>query len=168
MLKFLSTCRRIFLAGTISLILIIVLSSLKIAVPVLNVPAVFGTYYTYFALISPILGLIFWLISTIYIRKNGQSAAYQSQLPFVSTMIQMLKSDITSPFRLIGEQFASKKKLTEYYSQVVDTEIAKMLAAGSKALNREKLLRMIIRFVIYIVGVIAATNNFSNFKLPFI
>ena len=82
-------------------------------------------------------------------------------------MVQMLKSDITSPFRLIVEQFASKKKLVAYYSQIVDTEVAKMLADGSKALNREKLLRMIIRFAIYIIGIIVSVNNFSNFKIPF-
>lgn len=167
MKKFLSVFRRIFLAGTVSLVLILVFFYLHINMPVLNVPAIFGTYYTYFAMVSPVLGIVFWLISTIYIRKKGQSAAYQQQLPFGSTMAQMLKSDITSPFRLIAEQFASKKKLVAYYSQIVDTEVAKMLADGSKALNREKLLRMIIRFAIYIIGIVASVNSFSNFKIPF-
>lgn len=167
MLKFLSTIRRILLAGTISLILIFVLSLLNVSVPTLNAPVIFSTVYTSFALISPILGLIFWFVSTIYIRKYGQSAAYQQTLPFISTMLKMLVSDITSPFRLIGEQFASKKKLTEYYSQVTDENIAKMLAAGSKALNREKLLRTIIRFIIYGAGIIESVNHLSNFKFPF-
>ena len=167
MLKFLSVSRRILLAGIISLVLILLFSFLHVPVPALNVPALFGTYYTYFALISPILGLIFWLISTFYIRKNGQSAAYQQQLPFGNTMMQILKSDLSSPFRLIADQFTSKKKLIDYYGQIADTEVAKMLAAGSKALNREKLLRTIIRFAIYIIGVISAVNNFSHFKFPF-
>ena len=168
MLKFLSTVRRILLAGTISLILIFVFSLLRVSVPTINAPVAFSTAYTSFAFVSPVLGLIFWLISTIYIRKKGQSSAYQQTQPFFSTMIKMLISDITSPFRLIGEQFASKKKLTEYYSQMVDVEIAKMLAAGSKALNREKLLRTIIRFIIYIAGIIESVHHFSSFKFPFI
>ena len=107
MLKFLSTVRRILLAGTISLILIFVFSLLRVSVPTINAPVAFSTAYTSFAFVSPVLGLIFWLISTIYIRKKGQSSAYQQTQPFFSTMIKMLISDITSPFRLIGEQFAS-------------------------------------------------------------
>ena len=39
-----------------------------------------------------------------------------------------------------------------------------MLADGSKALNREKLLRMIIRFAIYIIGIIASVRN-VNFQI---
>lgn len=82
MLKFLSTVRRIFLAGTISLILIFVLSLLKVSVPTINAPVAFSTAFTSFAFVSPVLGLVFWLISTIYIRKKGQFAEYQQTLPF--------------------------------------------------------------------------------------
>ena len=70
----------------------------------------------------------------------------------------MFIRDITSPFRLIGEQFRSKRKLTEYYSQIASNEIASMLAAGSKAINREKLFWMVIRFAIYTLGILSSAN----------
>lgn len=162
MKKFLSIVRRIFLAGTVSLIVILFLKLIGytgISYPYSNFV---GKYYFLFAAISPVAGLLFWLISAFYIRKNGQAAAFQQQLKFTKTMGQMLVSDISSPFRLIGEQFTSTRKLTDYYSQIASAEIALMLAKGSKAINREKLLWMTIRFAIYVLGVLSSVNILST------
>ena len=156
MLKFLSVTRRILLAGVVSLIILVLLYAFGYEGLHFSYSERIGSIYLCFALASPILGLLMWIISAIYIRKRGQSAAYQSTLKFGTTMIQMLGSDITSPFRLIKEQFATKKRLVEYYSQITQTEIAGMLADGSKAINRLKLIRMIIRFAIYGIGIVTA------------
>ena len=158
MLKFLSVTRRILLAGTLSLFAILIM--FIVGYPGLSYTGskAIGTGYLFFALASPVLGLIFWLISTAYVRKKGQSAAYQQTVKFTNTMGQMFRSDITSPFSLIREQFVSKKKLVEYYNQVAETEIAEMLADGSRAMNRLKLIRMIIRFAIYIIGSLTAVS----------
>jgi hypothetical protein len=159
MLKILATLRRLFLAGTISLIIIFVLFvkeySFELKFPYSDI---FAAFYLYFALFSPILAILFWLISSIYIRKKGQSAAYQSQRKFIGTMGTVFISDITSPFRIIIEQFTSKKKLRDYYGQVVDDGIAGMLAEGSKSINRGKLLRMLIRFCVYAVGIMTSSS----------
>lgn len=159
MLKLLATLRRIFLAGTVSLVIIFVLF-VKEYSPGLEFPYsdVFGSYYLLFAFFSPVLAIIFWLISSAYIRKKGQSAFYQSQKKFISTMGTVFISDITSPFRVIIQQFTSKKKLREYYEQVADDGIAGMLADGSKSLSRGKLLRLLIRFAIYAAGIMTAST----------
>ena len=158
MKNFLSVARRIFLAGTISLIVILVLIIVGYNGISYQYSNVVGKYYSLFSAISPIAGLLFWLISAVYIRKKGQSAAFQQTQKFTKTMGAMFIRDITSPFRLIGEQFRSKRKLTEYYSQIASNEIASMLAAGSKAINREKLFWMVIRFAIYTLGILSSAN----------
>ena len=156
MLKILSILRRILLAGVCSLIIIIILfvSGFK-GLSFVNADVI-GSIYLCFALASPIIGLFVWIISTLYIRKWGQSAAYQQTLSFRSTMIGMLTSDILSPFKLIKEQFSTKKQLVDYYSQITQLEIADMLAEGSKAINRLKLVRMFIRFFIYGIGIVTS------------
>lgn len=73
-------------------------------------------------------------------------------------MGQVFLSDISSPFRLIKDQFVTKKKLVDYYSQIAEAQIAGMLADGSRAMNRLKLLRIIIRFAIYIIGSMVAVS----------
>ena len=115
-----------------------------------------------FAFFSPIFAILFWIISSIYIRKKGQSAAFESQKLFISTMGRMLVSDITYPFRIIGRQFTSKKTLSEYFGQIAEDEIAGMLADGSKASNLVKLLFMLFRFAIYAVGILTAFTYMAN------
>ncbi len=163
MLKLLATLRRFFLAGTISLIIILVFYDKNIS-PGLVYPYsdYVGGWYLLFAFFSPIFAILFWIISSIYIRKKGQSAAFESQKLFISTMGRMLVSDITYPFRIIGRQFTSKKKLSEYFGQIAEDEIAGMLADGSKASNLVKLLFMLFRFAIYAVGILTAFTYMAN------
>ncbi len=161
MLKFLAFTRRLFLAGTISLIIIFILYT--IGYYDLNPYGIeeFGTIFICFALVSPILGLLFWLISTAYVRKNGQFAMIHQSRSFMASMMQALGQDISSPFRKFAGLFYSKKKLAEDYSQAMDPGVAGMLAEGGKAIGRSKSRWVLIRAAIYAWGIISAVKYLS-------
>lgn len=158
MLKFFAFARRLFLAGIISLVIIFFLSA--IGYYDLNPYGIeeFGAIYMCFALISPVLGLIFWLISTAYIRKHGQFAAIHQSRSFGESLLEALKQDITSPFRKFAGLFYSKKKLADSYSQVMDPGVAGMLAEGGKTISRSKFLWVLIRSIVYLWGIISAVK----------
>ncbi len=164
MKRFVAVVRRIFLAGTISLVLIIVLRLMNHPGKRFYGSDILGNYYLMFAIASPILGFIFSLISVVHIRRSGYSSSYQQTIPFFGTVGEMIKSDITSPFRLFVDQFASKKKMVEYYSNAMSTDMAKMLADGSKAISRLRFYYMIVRFIIYFFGIMAAVNVLANYQ----
>ncbi len=107
MKRFLTVTRRVFLGGTLSLIVIFILYAIGNNGWQFNYSDTVGRLYLAFAVVSPILGVVFWLISSAYIRKRGQAADYQQTLKFSTTMFKMLKSDLSSPFRLIAAQFVS-------------------------------------------------------------
>ena len=71
MLKLLATLRRFFLAGTISLIIILVFYDKNIS-PGLVYPYsdYVGGWYLLFAFFSPIFAILFWVISSIYIPSR--------------------------------------------------------------------------------------------------
>jgi len=162
MKKFLALSRRLFLMGTISLVIIVILVCLKYKGLVFKGSEMIGSYYALFAIASPVIWLLLWIVSAAYIRKFGQSAAYQQTIKFSKTLGIIIKDDITAPFRLIIEQFASRKKLIKYYSQVVQDEIAGPLADGSKAINFLKLQRMIIVYAFCIIGILTTVSTVVN------
>lgn len=107
MTRFLTIIRRIFWAGTISLILILTLLDVN-----LNQIIAFAIehnniqdYFSIFFLMSPLLFVLFTVISSAYIRRNGQLAAFhQTQSP-VTTFFRCWGHDIIAPFKNIGNFF---------------------------------------------------------------
>ena len=62
-------------------------------------------YFSIYFLLSPLLFLIFTIISVIYIRHHGQFAAvHQSQSP-VTSFFRCWGHDIVSPFKNIKDFF---------------------------------------------------------------
>ncbi len=157
-MKFLAFMRRLFLAGTISLILIIALSVAECSMSIIFWNDIFGKWFLLFSGISPIMSLVFLFISTAYIRKNGQFAAYQQTRKFSATLFQVVGSDVSSPFRKFVGMFQSKKKLEETYSQIAQPEIASLLAEGSGSINRTRFLWVLLRTIIYCYGIISAVG----------
>lgn len=107
MTRFLAIIRRIFWAGTISLILILTLLDVNI-----NQIMAFAIehnsaqdYFSIFFLLSPPLFFLLTVISSAYIRHNGQFAAFhQTQSP-VTTFFRCWGHDIIAPFKNIGNFF---------------------------------------------------------------
>ena len=109
MTRVLAVFRRAFWGGVVSLLLCLFLfgidgkSMYNLAMTHNSMEGFFSAYF----LISPIMYLILVLISVVYIRKNGQFAAYhQSQSPVI-TFFRCLGSDLISPFKCIGNFFAA-------------------------------------------------------------
>lgn len=107
MTRFLAIVRRIFWGGTISLLLCIFLfntgfkTMLNLAIEHNSLQGIFSIFF----LLSPILFLLFTIISVAYIRKNGQFAAvHQSQSP-VTSFFRCWGHDIIAPFKNIGNFF---------------------------------------------------------------
>lgn len=153
--RFLAVARRLFLTGTVSLIAILVLRLIGNPGITFQYSDIFGRYFLLFTLASPIIYLLLWVGSTAYNRKFGHTSMLTDQIKFIGTLLSMLKSDFTSPFRLIWEQFKFRKQLVDYYSYIASDEVAEMLADGSIAINRLRLLRTIIMFAVCILGVLA-------------
>ena len=161
--KFLPAARRVFLCGTISLIILIILRFTQYQGLRFRGSDQIGKWFMYFTFASPVLWIIFWLTSTAYMRKQGRFAASHQQKPFISSMGKNLVSDLTFPFRMIGRQFHSRKKQIDYYSNVVPEEIAVMIADGSIAINRLKLIRAIYVLLICAFGILCAVPVFRAF-----
>ena len=95
--------RRIFLAGLVSLLVCLFLlhadGSAMLAQATAHDSA--AGYVSIWFLASPFLYLLSLLISTAYIRRNGQFAAFhQTQSP-ITSFFKCLGSDLISPFRNI-------------------------------------------------------------------
>lgn len=107
MTRFLAIVRRILWGGTISLLLCIFLfdvSFSSIMGVAHNYTSANGVFAIFF-IASPIMYLIFTLISVVCIRRNGQFAAFhQTQSP-VTTFFRCWGSDIAAPFKNIGKFF---------------------------------------------------------------
>lgn len=109
MTRFLAVVRRLFLAGTISLLLAIFLFGVKFSDMIAWAKAVsdMKSYFSIFFLASPILFLLFTIISVIYIRHHGQFAAvHQAQSP-VTSFFRCLGHDLVSPFKNIKGFFGA-------------------------------------------------------------
>lgn len=103
MTRFLAIIRRFFWGGTVSLILCLALfgvnfnNMLQLAMSHNSIQGYFSIYF----LLSPILFLLFTIISVIYIRHHGQFAAvHQSQSP-ITSFFRCWGHDIVSPFKNI-------------------------------------------------------------------
>ncbi len=109
MKRFLAILRRLFLGGTISLLVVMIAFGKKfpelfdLAKAHEGVPG----YFSIFILGSPILFLLFTVFSVIYIRHSGQFAAYQQQKAWMATFFQCLGSDLSSPFKNIRNFFCA-------------------------------------------------------------
>ena len=107
MMRFLAIVRRIFWGGTISLLLCLFLLNMSfsgILEVAHNYESANGIFAIYF-LASPVLYLIFVLISVVYIRRNGQFAAFHRTQSPVTTFFRCWGSDIAAPFKNIGKFF---------------------------------------------------------------
>lgn len=102
MLKFLSFIRRTFLGGILSLIVVVALTFTTFQGIAYPYSYLVGRYFIYFCLASVVLGFVFWILSAIVIRKRGQFAASHQTQSFFTTLIRMLGSDISYPFRFIS------------------------------------------------------------------
>lgn len=148
MLRFLAITRRAMLIGILSLIISIFAMHVDISDIIGVAWPINGLYSAilFFFLISPVLYILFLVISTAYIRKHGQSAAIQSEKPFVITMLACLGSDLTSPYRavknLIVSLFSKRPDLypEEYWE-------------GSKRIYLIRFLEMLLFFALCFFGV---------------
>lgn len=107
MTRFLAVVRRLFWAGTVSLILALTLFEIKFdnmwQLALAHNSA--KGWFSIFFLASPILFLLLTVISVIYIRHHGQFAAvHQSQSPLTS-FFRCWGHDIVSPFKNIKNFF---------------------------------------------------------------
>lgn len=93
MTAFLARSRRLFLAGFISLIIIIALGENFAAGNSIQT-----FYYFYFGL-SPIIYLVLTLLSALLIRHFGQFAAVHKQHNYFHTFFRAIGSDLVSPFK---------------------------------------------------------------------
>lgn len=107
MTRFLAVTRRLFLGGTVALLLAIFLFNVGLSSLIqyaLN-PDSIKSAFSIFFLLSPILFILFTLISVTYIRKNGQFAAVHQEQAWIVTFFRCLGSDLISPFKNIGRFF---------------------------------------------------------------
>ena len=107
MTRFLAIIRRAFWGGTISLLLCVFLFD----VPFSNIFMLAQNYKTesgifaLFFLLSPILFLIFTILSSIYIRHHGQFAEIHKTQSPITTFFRCWWADIIAPFKNIGRFF---------------------------------------------------------------
>ena len=109
MTRFLAVVRRLFLAGTISLLLTLFLFGVKFQ-DMLSWAMAHNNaqgYFSIFFLASPILFILFTIISVIYIRHHGQFAAVHQQQSPVTSFFRCLGHDLVSPFKNIGGFFGA-------------------------------------------------------------
>ena len=106
MKRTLAILRRLFLAGSVSLLIIIFIIGSNIHDLLnLNSSNIIKISFSLYFILSPILYLVITIISIIYLRHHGQFALYwQSMLPIVN-FFGLLRSDITSPFINIKNSF---------------------------------------------------------------
>lgn len=109
MTRFLAVVRRLFWAGTVSLILALTLFGIKFEtmwqLALAHNSA--KSWFCIFFLASPILFLLLTIISVIYIRHHGQfAAAHQSHSP-VTSFFRCWSHDIVSPFKNIKNFFGA-------------------------------------------------------------
>jgi len=98
MKRVLAIVRRFFGWGSISFLIFFFFMELK-EKPVIGI--IQSLYYLYFVL-SPILYLLFAIISVIYFRKSGQFApVFQEHSP-VANFFKCLSTDLIAPFKNIG------------------------------------------------------------------
>jgi len=100
MTRFLAGVRRLFLSGIVSLL--IALIGMRISFPDLmqlaKVPQSIEGIFSLFLVLSPVLYILFMLISSIYFRHFGQSAEVHKQKVFLYSILAAVGSDLLFPF----------------------------------------------------------------------
>ena len=102
MLRFLAITRRFFLGGIISLIVSLflgvdILEVLLNFIPINNFVSLFKVYLIF----SPVLYILFVLISVVYIRHFGQFYEIHREKTYFQNIAQCFGSDLCSPFKNI-------------------------------------------------------------------
>ena len=147
MTRFLAIMRRFFLAGFVALLICVIflhrgISSLWSLIQSANL---FAGIFSGFILFSPLVYILFLVLSCIYIRKHGQFAAVHSSQPFIVTVGKAFCSDLASPFKNIATTFSLfVKKQPDYLS---DDAIRK-----SKSVRIRRLVIMLVLFIFCVVG----------------
>ena len=159
MKAFLARSRRLFYAGTLSLVVTLVVGFMAQRNGDLDLWAEglslngFESYFCLFLVASPIIYFLLVLISSAYIRKKGQFAASHQSKPFVGTFLSCVWSDVLSPFRCIGGLCtAVAGKYPEMYPQE--------MIAKSKFVSIRRFVWMILILVFCIYG-LTRINDFS-------
>lgn len=101
MTRFLAIIRRIFGWGTVSLILGLFLFGIKFSFASSE-----KMFFTLFFILSPILFIVFTIISVAYIRKYGQFAEVHQEQASATSFFRCLGHDLWAPFKNIGGLFA--------------------------------------------------------------
>lgn len=103
MTRFLAVIRRLFLGGTVSLLLCLFLFKIDFSRMIELAKAHNSTpgYFSIFFLASPVLFLLFTILSVVYIRHHGQFAAFHQEQSPVTSFFRCLGHDIISPFKNI-------------------------------------------------------------------
>lgn len=160
MKSFLARFRRLFYGGTIALIVTMVVSILTHGKSYFDLWSdglkvnSFDSGFELFLALTPIIYLLLVAISTAFIRRKGQFAAYQQSKPFISTFFQCVGSDIASPFKCIAGFFAA---IFKRYPSFYPAEMAKK----SKFVSIGRFIWMLIIIVFCIIGMMRL-NVFSS------
>ena len=159
MKSFLARFRRLFFAGTLALIITLVVSIftggkgyLDLWTYGLNLKS-FENVFCLFLAVSPIVYILLAIISTAYIRKHGQSAAYQQTKPFISTFFQCVASEFASPFKCISGFFTA---VFNKYPSIYPEDLKKK----SKAISIGRFIWMILILAFCVYGLIRI-NDFA-------
>ena len=103
MKRFLAIVRRIFGWGTIFFLLGLFLCGIKLSADTGSIKG----FYSGFFVFSPILYLLFAIISVAYVRKKGQFAAVFQEHSPVENFFKCLGTDLAAPFKNIGGFFGA-------------------------------------------------------------
>ena len=123
MTRIFAVSRRIFLAGLASLIVLLFIANrdmnelIQAAKELTSLRNGFSLYFV----VSPIVYLIMVIVSVIYIRKNGQFAAFQQTQAWITSFIRCIGSDLLSPFKLQVNFLTTRGKKTASGSKSVFT-----------------------------------------------
>ena len=114
MTRVLAVLRRLFLGGTVSLLLCLFILGIDanamfaLAKQHNNLAGMFSIFF----LAAPIAYVVFTLVSVVYIRKNGQFATVHQSQPWITTLFRCIGSDLASPFKctlnFFGALFSKK------------------------------------------------------------
>lgn len=155
MLRFWAVLRRAMLIGVISLAVSVFAMHVNL-MDIVGVAWPISSMYSailLFFLISPVLYLVFLIISTFLIRRFGQFASTHREKPYIVTLIICLWSDITSPFRaIINFVTTIFGGMPDSYSMLPEA-YAEYYWNGSKRVYTIRLIMMLVFFALCFFGV---------------
>lgn len=141
MTRVLAVIRRLFLGGTISLLLSLFLFGIswKTMYELAISHNSFAGYFSIFFIVAPVVYLIFVLISVAYIRKHGQFAAVHQSQSKATSFFRCIGSDLASPFKniknfvvsLFSKEVTGKSVIIGRFFEMVLLILACMAGIGS-------------------------------------